>query len=84
MAKGDGSRIAMTLIGNDFSFIPYDRPGNHDEGRNVLHMDGHVRWYPEQAFKMELRDQYERYKKNVTPPPELEARVRAFFEDRDP
>jgi prepilin-type processing-associated H-X9-DG protein len=29
----------------------YDKPGNHDGGRNVLFLDGHVQWLTEEEFQ---------------------------------
>jgi prepilin-type processing-associated H-X9-DG protein len=33
------------------AMIVYDKPGNHEGGRNVLFLDGHVRWLTEGEFQ---------------------------------
>ena len=36
--------------------IAYDFKGNHTNGRNVLHYDGHAAWLAETQFRKELQD----------------------------
>jgi prepilin-type processing-associated H-X9-DG protein len=38
--------------------MAHDKPGNHrGAGRNCLHVDGHVRWYPEAEFQRKMDEQ---------------------------
>ncbi len=54
-------------------------------GRNALHLDGHVRFYDEGAFREKLAAQYEEMKKRMQKPgfPGDSERIKAFYEDRD-
>ena len=36
------------------TIVIYDIKGNHKDGRNAGHLDGHVKWYDEAAFKSAL------------------------------
>jgi prepilin-type processing-associated H-X9-DG protein len=38
--------------------IVYDKPGNHEGGRNVLFLDGHVQWLSEEEFKKQWAEQH--------------------------
>ncbi len=37
--------------------VVYDKPGNHPDGYNALHVDGHVAWYTTEAFIKKLAEQ---------------------------
>ncbi len=37
--------------------VLYDKPGNHPDGYNALHVDAHVAWYTTEAFIEELAEQ---------------------------
>jgi hypothetical protein len=65
-------------------FVTYDH-ADDEGGRNVGHMDGSVRHYPEQEFQKKLAEQYEKFKPLMEKPdfPGDRDRVKAFFEDKD-
>jgi prepilin-type processing-associated H-X9-DG protein len=39
------------------TIVAYDKEGNHDDGRNVLFLDGHVGWMDEAEFQLKLAEQ---------------------------
>jgi hypothetical protein len=39
------------------TIIAYDKEGNHENARNVLHLDAHVSWMTEDQFQRQLMQQ---------------------------
>jgi prepilin-type processing-associated H-X9-DG protein len=61
----------LTTKADPSMIMVYDKKGNHEGGRNVLFMDGHIEWIPEERFpELVIKDNKYRREKGY---PEISA-----------